>query len=518
MHTNEFHTENQGIHTYLTYRFQEKENIDTMSLGMLSNNKVAGITPIIYGQVDSDNFFKYDITSKVTASQFLEGHVNKKRLVGLFSSIITAIMSAEEYMIDVNTLIFDLDYIYVDASTCKAEMVCLPLIAQDNQKFDLGLFFKDIMFSIQFDSTESSEYITKIMNYLNSSKNLNIADFKLMLDKLMNNQSESQSYQKKINVAMENKKPSQVYGGYSPSKNSGNSFDNLQKRTATKAKTANEETALVPKNDTPLNDIVQDMDNGEQISLFYLLQHYNKDNAAKYKEQKNNKKNLKSEKGSKTSKSSKEKKAKKQKNTSAVSAGFAVPGQKESFAIPEQAGDFAIPGQSQSIIKSEKEQKNGSLVSKEMSAYKETADQQSKPTYIPPNLEREDADFGDTVVMGNDMEFSEEATVLINNTVDMEAVPYLIRCRTNEKTMINKPLIKIGRDHKTVDYCISDNKAIGRNHANILSRGGEYFVVDINSINHTFVDDRMIPSGAETKLSHGAKLRLADEDFEFRMF
>ena len=494
-----FYSESQGTNTFLSYKIETGETVDTLGLGMLTNNKIKGIIPTLLSQLDENKYLEYNISAKITAKEFLAGSVTRKRLLGIFSSILQAIISAEEYMLDINTLLFDLEYIFVDASTCRAEMICLPIIEENKQGIDLSLFFKNIMFSTQFDSTESSEHIAKIMNYLNSSPTLDVEEFKTLVDEMENEPDRDYTLQKREGqFRAENSKIDSKIQQSLHSQNAqwSSSVDISQKQEKPMMKSIQQEGT-------------QMTDYGDNISLFYLLQHYNKDNAAKYKEQKNNKKNLKSEKGSKTSKSSKEKKTKKQKNTSAVSADFAVPGQKESFAIP---------GQSQSIIKSENEQKNDVPVSKEISAYKETVDEQSKPTYIPPTLEREDADFGNTVVMGDDMEFSEEATVLINNTVDMEAVPYLIRCKTNEKTMINKPLIKIGRDHKTVDYCISDNKAIGRNHANILFRGGEYFVVDINSINHTFVDDRMIPSGAETKLSHGAKLRLADEDFEFRMF
>lgn len=546
---NSFNIENQGTHTYLTYQFKDKENIDTMSLGMLSNNKVAGVAPIVYVQIDGDSFAKYDITSKVTAREFLEGHVNKKRLIGLFSSIITAIISSEEYMIDVNTLIFDLDYIYVDATTCKAEMVCLPVLGNDNSEFDLGLFFKNIMFSVQFDPTESSEYITRIMNYLNGAKNLNVADFKVKLDELKNQQSEAPAYQRQTATANTGKtdnasRSSQVYGGYS-----GGSAEQTvakpKKSKAAKVPTAKAEKAAPEMNipgtniqvlgsnmqipNAPVQNSVQSTDDEDKISLMYLLQHYNKENAEKYKAQKENKnsgKASKSAKAEKPAKASKEKPAKKKKGAASgfsvpgQDAGFAVPGQNPKITAPGNNGGFAIPGQNSNFVKPEKEQKievpgqkPASVVSGNMAA-----GEQPRPTFIPPTMGREDADFGDTVVMADDMDFSDEATVVIDENANMPAVPFLIRKINNEKTMIDKPLVKIGRDKNHVDYCIDDNKAIGRNHANILNRGGEYFIVDINSTNHTYVDDRMIPSGAETKLSHGTKIRLANEDFEFRMF
>lgn len=39
-----------------------------------------------------------------------------------------------------------------------------------------------------------------------------------------------------------------------------------------------------------------------------------------------------------------------------------------------------------------------------------------------------------------------------------------------------------------------------------------------NSTNHTYVNGQMIQSNVETKIAHGAKIKLANEDFEFRLY
>ena len=69
-----------------------------------------------------------------------------------------------------------------------------------------------------------------------------------------------------------------------------------------------------------------------------------------------------------------------------------------------------------------------------------------------------------------------------------------------------------------MDYFIGDNSAISRSHANIITRDGKYFVMDTNSTNHTFVNGSMIQSNVEVPLEHGTMLRLADEEFEFKLF
>ena len=78
--------------------------------------------------------------------------------------------------------------------------------------------------------------------------------------------------------------------------------------------------------------------------------------------------------------------------------------------------------------------------------------------------------------------------------------------------------VKVDIGEREPQYFIGDNTAISRGHANIVDHNGEFFVVDTNSTNHTYVNGAMIQSGVETKLSHGDKIRLANEDFEFRMY
>ena len=96
--------------------------------------------------------------------------------------------------------------------------------------------------------------------------------------------------------------------------------------------------------------------------------------------------------------------------------------------------------------------------------------------------------------------------------------PHLIRRKNNEKVSLNKPVFRIGKEKSYVDYFIGDNTAISRSHANIITRDGQYLVVDTNSTNHTFVNGMMIPSNQEVQINQGDVIRLANEDFEFHLY
>ena len=113
-----------------------------------------------------------------------------------------------------------------------------------------------------------------------------------------------------------------------------------------------------------------------------------------------------------------------------------------------------------------------------------------------------------------------ETTVLVNGQLpgQNQMIPFLIRRKGNEKISLNKPVFRIGKERSYADYFIGDNTAISRSHANIVSRDGEYYLVDTNSTNHTFLNGQMIQSNVETKLAHGDTIRLANEDFEFKLY
>ena len=56
-----FSFENQGTNTYLVYAVSEEDIIDSMSLGMLTNNKIPGLAQTIFTQMDAKKYIKYNV-------------------------------------------------------------------------------------------------------------------------------------------------------------------------------------------------------------------------------------------------------------------------------------------------------------------------------------------------------------------------------------------------------------------------------------------------------------------------
>ena len=106
-------------------------------------------------------------------------------------------------------------------------------------------------------------------------------------------------------------------------------------------------------------------------------------------------------------------------------------------------------------------------------------------------------------------------TVLGADSLDSPVFPYLIRSKNNEKISINKPVFRIGKEREYSDYFVSDNNAVSRSHADIITKNGRFYIKDKNSTNRTYVDEKAIPIEKEIEIFHGTKLRLANENFVF---
>lgn len=560
-----FTYENQGNNTYLVYKIGASDNVDTMSLGMITNNKIDGIVPTLFTQSDTDRFIKYNISAKVSAKEFLSGVVNKKRLLGVFISVLKAIKSTEEYMIDARSLLIDLEHIYVDVSKCDAMLVCLPLVRQ-NESVNIPMFFKQIMFSTQFDQNENCDYVAQIINYLNSTPvfsvdafekllmdidadNLNIAASKAVVgqQKPVQPQSQSQSQQPKpMQPAMNQLKNAQVQTNM-PSQ--GKMQSQRETQSANNVVQPNQVNFAVPnmnpQNQNRINNNVQmgtnisgtyvETTSEKQMSMFGLLTHYSKENKQIYERQKAQRKAQKE--------AEKNGVAMPGQNVKASNASFAIPAQppqqrpqpaqaqpqnvmpqqpQQQFAQPQR--QFTQSNQPQSQFAQpqpmpQAQQKPVQQVQPQPVQNQNTNTGMTGNPSVPPQILEnmtKAGNFGETTVLGVGSEAGE--TTVLGASQAQIIKPYLLRIKNNERIELNKPVFRIGKERSYVDYFVSDNTAVSRSHANIINKDNEFYIVDTNSTNHTYVNGSMIQSNVETKIEHGTKIRLANEDFEFFMY
>lgn len=560
-----FTYENQGSKSYLVYHFEKQEDIDSVGLGMITNNRINGLAQSVFMRLDDECQVKYDITSKVSAKQVFTGVVDKKIVLGVLNGIADAFLAGDDYMIDTSNILFNMDYIYVNVSTGETYLIYLP-VNNGGGENNPEKIIKAILFSSQFNQNENCDYVAKIINYVNSSQILNLKEFKELLRFVENSQSKPQQTIKPVqsNQQIQNIQP-QHKAVAAPIQNrqhvpSQPQMQQLRMQTVAEIpKSRPVQTSQAQQSGQPV--LPPKPNNGgslsgeENISWINLMSHYSKENKELYDYQKAVKKA--------------QKKAKKQGEIAAtiqtsalasqqnpVNVNFAVPGQQKPANV-----NFAIPGQppqqrpqpaqaqpqpvmpqqpQQQFVQPQRQFTQSNQPQRQFAQPQPMPQAQQKPVQqvqpqpvqnqntntgmtgnpsVPPQILEnmtKAGNFGETTVLGVGSEAGE--TTVLGASQAQIIKPYLLRIKNNERIELNKPVFRIGKERSYVDYFVSDNTAVSRSHANIINKDNEFYIVDTNSTNHTYVNGSMIQSNVETKIEHGTKIRLANEDFEFFMY
>ena len=521
-----FTYENQCSNTYLVYKFQELDEIDSVGIGMITNNKIVGLAQSVFTQIDKDKFVKYNVTSKVQVKQLLSGKVDKKIVLGLFNGIADAFMSTDEYMLNNNNILLDTDFIYTNVSSGETSLIYLPVNNREKSAQSIEEILRLILFSLQFDPAENFEYIVKIINFLNSSKKFMFSEFKELLNQIQLENNEMTQYgdsTNKFEKLEKNIGNSNILGEKHTNNvelnrhvQSLNSSKNVQLNTEKSSSFAVDNLSkncelADPLPQKPVNG--GSLSNQENISLFSLLAHYSKENKELYNYQKAVKK---ANKGKNSTTNKKDVNSNKSQNVSYAipnqapqSMSKSVPSQQNQQFMPKPAPSQQMPKASQMSVQSNPTQPKP--------VFPKSAPV-SNPS-VPQNILQQmpvTGNFGETTVLGVGMAAGE--TTVLGAAQAQIVSPYLLRLKNNERIQLSKPVFRIGKERSYVDYFISDNTAVSRSHANILIKGTEFYIVDTNSTNHTYVNGNMIQSNVETKLEHGSKVRLANEEFEFFMY
>ena len=555
-----FTYETQGAITYLVCELGVSEQVDSLTLGMLTNNHIAGLAPVLYTEMNGQRYLKYNISAKVSADQFFTGTMNKQRALTAFQNILSAICSADDYMIDQNCFSVASEHIFLNVSSCEAALLCIPVTSDKDINPEVAALFKKIMFSTQFDNNEDATYITQLITYINSGASFTVYGLKDLVTKLQSGAStgvqmppvqQAPAMQQPVNIPPAQQAPAAA-ASVSPF-DSTISIDEMPAMMAQKQVQQAQAPSQNPQVHIAATPPVRPAQPQIQPQTMPPAGARPINNGAPAQNNKVPQGTVKPQTPPVM-----------QKPPVQNGPGFAIPGQIPGAAKPQTPAAPAQKPQKKEEPAGEKKmtlfgllshynKENAELYKKQKEEEKaKKAANAAKPaqkpvqppvTAVPGGIPGQQApaqrppmgtpaqqqftqpqvqsqvqavpvqnSFNETTVLSPSM-MGGETTVL--NVNPMMPDPCLTRVKTGERISINKPVFRIGKEKSYVDYFIADNTAISRSHANIHTENGEYFIEDTNSTNHTYLNGKLINSNVKTKLTNGDKVRLANEDFTF---
>ena len=75
-----FTYEDQGDRRYLVYEKKAEDSVDTLTLEMMSNNRIDGVVPSNSIWMDDKLYMKYDITGMQSLREYLKGVAGRQNI------------------------------------------------------------------------------------------------------------------------------------------------------------------------------------------------------------------------------------------------------------------------------------------------------------------------------------------------------------------------------------------------------------------------------------------------------
>jgi len=129
-----------------------------------------------------------------------------------------------------------------------------------------------------------------------------------------------------------------------------------------------------------------------------------------------------------------------------------------------------------------------------------------------PSLKTEDLDCVSEKLSDNSVSLT-DLYMTVCEAIQPELVFTAMNTANHPEFKIKKPEFSIGRNAASVDGVIGLSKTIGRIHCKIVFQNRKYYIVDLGSINGTYVNKLRISPHEMQPLRDGDIVRIADGDF-----
>ncbi len=559
----------KGTNVYAEFPLAENAEIDRNSMMMINVNRqknhcFAGI------QVEENNGVNekllFDVTSMITMQEYLREYLSQEEFKQMISHLIDGIESFDEYMIDVRQVGLQLDNVYINRLNHRVSFLCFA-VKNLEQSGDIYTFFHDLVTQCRVNVTvHETSYWHCVLNIVQDPSGFSLQNMRDAMASLTSQASvqpapiaspaepKHETTSGSLGAAMPQPKPVPPMAPTVPPMPMRNDA-----ATVTVARPAPVMPAPVP--------FEQSAEADEKKGLFGGLfggKGNKNTKPAKQQKQKKKKNNSPAPAGSMGLAGRLNNAAEKSKmNDAGIRSDFSdmetdagippmtiVPPVQPAPAVPF-SGTTVLRGSNinQGIVDIPQPPVNPAPVMPQPPV--DPAPVMPLPNVQPqpvnpvpvmplPNVQPQPTAPSGTMHFGGDSSIqlpplpqnvsadttvlkpaeSAETTVLRNNdspetTILRPKTAYLVCMRNQEKFTISKSVFRIGRDRADIDLSVKWNTNVGHQQAEIMERNGEYYLIDLNSRNHSYLNQVMLQPQTETVLRHQDIIELADEKFQF---
>jgi len=504
----QFNYENSSSASYLTVLVDDSIKIKRFQIEMIACNTIKGIVPVDIRNKNNSTWLYYDITSKQALAQYLSRKkLTKAEFAGVLSDMVSVLIKSSAYLLSEKGFLLHEDYIYINPSTGEICFIYLPFDTEENQIYSFRDFvIKMIVKLATIEEKEAGNFLQRILAAVRQD-NFSLSEFLALLNEIKSEKAailNNQVYpEKETFTKLERGKPKVLKTietnikrspGISKSEmkllipGSRQKETQLAPEKKAESKQTNNENALKGSNTILIAALLQVLVIIGVILVAGYLKQITQDTIAAYG------------------------------GTGIILFSIDFMLLRKLFERDNKASETdnndassKKPAKSSEHVNSKlnmskREIRNDTVKSVDKDGdftFKEPADKSIQPYTV---------DFP----VGSQMysqSISDETALL---DINMLKYPQLQRRSDGmlESINITKQNFIIGRLKDQADHVL-ENNSVGKLHAEIILRDGEYFLIDLNSRNGTYINGVRIPSNIEQAINSNDRITFANAEFTF---
>ena len=466
-----FKIKNVDSQQYLIHELAEGSVVDEDVLGMLEEESLEGMLTVGVLEGDTTDCFCYDVTNKEPIADYFKEVIDHDSLLTILHNIVHTLVELRENAIPMNYVVLHKGYIYVNRETLDLEFICIPIELDDSVTIDLAGFVRGIVASLMFKADEDGDYVAKLITYVNDKNEFTIRGLVNLIDSMLLDEEEDSDdiiadYEELESYEIPDNSDQDVV--MDQAKMAREAREDLEMKMAMEAqelaKQAHEQADKALEEDFQFvkpDSVTDDIEENEQQPVPEIMDD-----------------------------------------------DMEEPDFEKLFSDKDETPS-ASPFRMNSGIKINRAQ----VIQNTTNDVETTEVMSDRP--ISAEAEEEEEVVSDSI-LGQAIPQSVVEEIDMGGA-SIKPTPYLIRVNTEERIMIPKHTFKIGKASIGMDYRISGNSAVSRNHATIYVKDGVYYVKDNKSTNHTYINGIIVDDAIDQMLTHDATVTFGDEEFIFKL-
>lgn len=518
-----FTAKNIGRERYLTYTMGEGMELDEDILDFCEENEPPEILRILYEEDDDFDYLTYDVTGLMTLENYTQGIMDKEKVFKILRNIALGMISVKENAMPLSYIILSKGFMYINPDTLDIQFMYLPVESEGSVSTEFKSFVRQLIAKMKYNVDEDLAYVGQLLTYINGD-GFNLRGLINLTEAIMKDSGISFEAESDISTddgteiltsgeteAVEEEPETDQEKAMDFMNELEGSADNLPEIGDDEDENESDESESGEAEDgIELEDVTENKEVIPEITTVKSAAEAAE--ALEIKTEKSSSGNSVDEiseeelmaKLAEIEELEKEEREKEAQNSDSRSEESSMNMQK-----PVKVSRAAmLKATAEHLEEEAKEVSADEAVEQISGESKNRTENKNTVTEVASEVKKDSGLAPSKDIIDNTLEGN--AGIFVIN-------PYITRETTGEKVVIMKPVFKIGKASRGVDFHVGGNGAVSRQHAIIVHKGDSYYIKDNKSTNHTYVDGKEIGPDEEVLLKNNSTITIGGEDFVFKL-